>query len=53
MRRMSRESAALTALAAEVKRRGITYGQLVASASEYERQKIVEKYWKNGKSGKK
>lgn len=36
----------LTALAAEARRRGITYGQLVASTTEHQRQKIIERYRK-------
>ncbi len=34
----------LTALAAEARRRGITYGQLVASTTEHQRQEIIERY---------
>ena len=40
------ESKALAALATEAKRRGMTYGQLVAGTSEQEREKIVELYLK-------
>lgn len=34
----------LTALAAEARRRGITYGQLVASTTEHQRQEIIGRY---------
>lgn len=35
---------ALTALAAEAKRRGISYGHLVANTTEHERTKIIQDY---------
>ena len=35
---------ALTALALEARRRGITYGQLVGITSGYERRKIIRAY---------
>ena len=38
------ESEALTALAAEAKRRGISYGNLVANTTEHERTKIIQDY---------
>lgn len=34
----------LTALAAEARRRGVTYDQLVASTTEHQRQEIIERY---------
>jgi len=34
----------LTALAIEARRRGITYGKLVAETTPLEREKIIEKY---------
>lgn len=36
----------LLALAAEARRRGITYGRFVASTYAYEREEIVKKYKK-------
>lgn len=46
----------LIALTIEARRRGVSYGQLVARTTEKERQKIVEKYrgWpqKKGNKGK-
>lgn len=38
------EGEALTALAAEAKRRGISYGNLVANTTEHERTKIIQDY---------
>ena len=38
------ESEALTALAAEAKKRGVSYGQLVASTTEWERSEIIRDY---------
>ena len=38
------ESEALTALAAEAKRRGVSYGHLVASTTEWERAEIIRDY---------
>ncbi|MCI8471456.1 MAG: hypothetical protein HFJ35_08470 [Clostridia bacterium] len=38
------ESEALTALAAEAKRRGISYGHLVANTTERERTEIIRDY---------
>lgn len=43
MKRRSKEYQRLVALAAEAKRRGISYGQLMASATEYERYQITQK----------
>ena len=45
----------LNALAAEANRRKISYGQLVAKLTEYERKKIVADYraqFKKGNKGK-
>ena len=38
------ESEALTALAAEAKRRGVSYGHLVANSTERERTEIIRDY---------
>lgn len=38
------ESEALTALAAEAKRRGVSYGKLVADTTEWERDDIIRDY---------
>ncbi len=38
------DSEALTALAAEAKRRGVSYGHLVASTTEWERAEIIRDY---------
>ena len=38
------DSEALTALAAEAKRRGISYGHLVAETTEWERDQISRDY---------
>ena len=38
------ESEALSALVHEAKQRGISYGQLVASTTEREREKIIRDY---------
>lgn len=38
------ESEALGALAAEAKKRGVSYGQLVASTTEWERSEIIRDY---------
>lgn len=38
------ENEALTALAAEAKRRGISYGHLTANTTEHERTKIIQDY---------
>ena len=47
----------LIALTIEARRRGVSYGQLVARTTEKERRKIVEKYrggpQKKGNKGKK
>ena len=37
------EMGRLAALAAEAKRRGLSYGQLMAGTTEYERNQIVQK----------
>ena len=48
------ESEALTALAAEAKRRGVSYGHLVASTTERERAEIIRDYCaKKRRSGRK
>lgn len=44
MQKKSRESLALIALAVEARRRGVTYGQMVATTTEGERQQIIERY---------
>ena len=44
MQKMSRERMALTALAMEAKRRGVSYGRLVKSITPGEREEIVRKY---------
>ena len=41
MKRRSREYERLAAMAAEAKRRGLSYGQLMAGTTEYERNQIV------------
>ena len=38
------ESEALTALAAEAKRRGVSYGKLVADTTEWEQAEIIRDY---------
>ena len=38
------ESEALTALAAEAKRRGVSYGNLIASTSGWEQDEIIRDY---------
>ncbi len=38
------DSEELTALAAEAKRRGISYGHLVAETTEWERDQIIRDY---------
>ena len=38
------ESEALTALAAEAKKRGISYGSLIASTSGWEQDEIIRDY---------
>ena len=38
------ESEALSALAREAKRRGVSYGHLVANTTEHERTKIIQDY---------
>ena len=43
MKQRSKEYQRLVALAAEAKRRGISYGQLMASTTEYERYQITPK----------
>ena len=47
------ESEALTALAAEAKRRGVSYGHLVADTTERERAEIIRDYcaakWKKAR----
>lgn len=43
VKRRSREYERLAALAAEAKRRGLSYGQLMAGTTEYERNQIVQK----------
>lgn len=54
MRKESRESMALTALAEEAKRRGITYGRLVASTNREEQEEIIGRYReKRKKKGRK
>ena len=48
------DSEALTALAAEAKRRGVSYGHLVASTTEWERAEIIRDYCaKKRRSGRK
>ncbi|MFR3180822.1 hypothetical protein [Dysosmobacter welbionis] len=43
MKQRSKEYQRLVALAAEENRRGISYGQLMAGTTEYERNQIVRK----------
>ncbi len=43
MKRRSREYERLAALAAEAKRRGLSYGQLMAGTTEYERNRSCRK----------
>lgn len=43
MKRRSREYERLAAMAAKAKRRGLSYGQLMAGTTEYERNQIVQK----------
>lgn len=38
------ESEALTALAVEARRRGVSYGHLVADTTEWERDQIIRDY---------
>ena len=48
------ESEALGALAAEAKKRGVSYGQLVADTTERERAEIIRDYCaKKRRSGRK
>ena len=48
------EREALTALAAEAKRRGVSYGHLVADTTERERAEIIRDYCaKKRRSGRK
>lgn len=48
------ESEALTALAAEARRRGVSYGHLVAETTEWERAEIIRDYCaKKRRSGRK
>ena len=55
MKQRSKEYQRLVALAAEANRRGISYGQLMAGTTEYERNQIVRKrqktYTKGGAAG--
>ncbi|MCI5929316.1 MAG: hypothetical protein MRZ73_12425 [Pseudoflavonifractor capillosus] len=44
MRSRSHESVALTALAVEARRRGTTYGQLVANTTAQEQEEIIRQY---------
>lgn len=39
----------LIALCIAARRRGLTYGQLVAQTTEAERRRIVDKYWRGPK----
>lgn len=43
MKQRSKEYQRLVALAAEAKRRGISYGQLMESTTEYEQYQITQK----------
>ena len=43
MKQRSKEYQRLVALAAEAKRRRLSYGQLMAGTTEYERNQIVQK----------
>lgn len=43
MKQRSKEYQRLVALAAEANRRGISYGQLMAGTTEYERYQITQK----------
>lgn len=43
MKQRSKEYQRLVALAAEANRRGISYGQLMASTTEYEQYQITQK----------
>lgn len=43
MKRRSREYERLAAMAAEAKRRGLSYGQLMAGTTEYEQYQITQK----------
>ena len=48
------DSEALTALAAEAKRRGVSYGKLVADTTEWEQAEIIRDYCaKKRRSGRK
>ena len=51
MKRRSREYERLAAMAAEAKRRGLSYGQLMAGTTEYERNPIVQKRRKTYTNG--
>ena len=46
--KMEKSTAALTALTSEARRRGISYGRLVMSTTEQEREEIVERYQNRG-----
>lgn len=39
------DSEALTALAVEAKKRGVNYGQLIATTDQLEREQIVKDYY--------
>ena len=53
----AKDSEALSALAAEARRRGVNYGHLVATTTEWERAEIIRDYCRSkrrkvGRSGK-
>ena len=43
----------LAALAAEARKKGMTYGQLVAETTPQQQAKIVKEYWKKQEQEKK
>ncbi len=49
---MKDSNCALEALAAEAKRRGITYGKLMQITTAWERAEIVERFEEKNKGGK-
>lgn len=49
----SNESAALSALAIEARKQGITYGKLVANTTAAQRKKIIDRYLNRGSRVKK
>lgn len=49
----SNESAALSALAVEARKQGITYGKLVANTTAAQQKTIIDRYLNRGSRAKK